>query len=82
MFMDDPPLAILFAESHGEAELQLGRATAWRDVNTAAYRSNESYVFAGSDLNVVKIEDNWPRLRSEEPAGFVCSRAAVLPPNI
>src|ERR1044071_7020349 len=74
MFVDDPPLAIFFTKSHGEAELQLGRTTTLRDVNTVADRSNESHVFASGDLDVVKIEDNRSHLGFVEqlPRVHVC----------
>jgi len=56
--MDDLPLSILFPQSHGEAELQVARTAAWRNVNAAADRSNESHVFASADRDVVNVEDN------------------------
>src|SRR5215467_1049021 len=78
MFVHDPPLAVLLAQSHGEAELQLGRNGAWRDVKAVADRGNESHVFARGDLDVVEVEDNWPRLRLVEqfPGVHVCVDSA------
>src|SRR5437763_6152818 len=74
MLVDDPPPAILFTQSHGEAELQLGGSAAGRDVNAAADRGNESHVFARGDLDIVKIEDDWSYLRlvEQRPGVHVC----------
>src|ERR1700751_4903328 len=74
MFVDDPPSPILFTESHGEAELQLGRTAICCDVNAATDRSSKSHVVARGDLDIVKIEDDRSHLRFVEqlPGVHVC----------
>lgn len=80
MLVDDPPPAIMFTKTHGEAELQLGGIAARRNINATADRGNKSQVLACGDLDIIKIEDNWSHLRLVEqlPGLHVCIESATV----
>lgn len=65
MFVKYPPLAVLFAKTHREAEFQIRRFTVL-NITAMSDGSSERHISAGSDLDLLKFEPEWPGLTREE----------------
>lgn len=62
MFVDNKPLARAFSKAHRQTESQVGLLAGTININAAPDRCRKSHIRTRSDLELVKIEDNRPRL--------------------
>ena len=73
MFVNKPPLTVLFTKTNRDPKFQIRRFAA---LNIAAMSDSggKRYVTTGSDLDSLKVEPYWPHLRGVElvPSRHVC----------
>jgi hypothetical protein len=56
MLMNNAPPTINLSETHGQAKFDLFALAVRTDARALSYRRGESYVFARSNLHVVKVK--------------------------